>query len=178
MGLVGSIAAISSLTVSLSCRSIGPVGPRLVRGYTSTRFGSRAQGEPFTDTERELFTEYMYHTIAARGSGELALKHIFQLGAYARKPLLDRWVKRLHGNVSMERRLVTVGWSSSILMGLPFCEDFALAGGVYKGASGQVGEGISSHPGGSLLMSEKTVGVKICFLRERTYNSSEKTVVA
>ncbi|GAQ91164.1 lysophosphatidic acid acyltransferase/triacylglycerol lipase/phosphatidylcholine hydrolase, CGI-53 homolog [Klebsormidium nitens] len=71
-------------------RSIGPMGPRFVRGYTSVRFGSRAQGEPFTEEERQLFTEYMYHTIAARGSGELALKHIFQLGAYARQPLLDK----------------------------------------------------------------------------------------
>ncbi|CAG2171562.1 unnamed protein product, partial [Oppiella nova] len=80
----------SNVTPQGFIRSIGPIGPRFVRGYTSARFGSRAQGEPFTDRERDLFTEYMYHTIAARGSGELALKYIFQLGAYARKPLLDK----------------------------------------------------------------------------------------
>jgi abhydrolase domain-containing protein 5 len=33
-------------------------------------------------------TDYMFHTLAARASGELCLKYIFSLGAFARSPLL------------------------------------------------------------------------------------------
>ena len=31
----------------------------------------------------------MYHTLAAKASGELCLKYIFSFGAFARKPLLQ-----------------------------------------------------------------------------------------
>lgn len=34
----------------------------------------------------------MYHTLAAKASGELCLKHIFSFGAFARSPLLQRSV--------------------------------------------------------------------------------------
>jgi len=34
----------------------------------------------------------MFHTLAARASGELCLKYIFSLGAFARSPLLTRYI--------------------------------------------------------------------------------------
>lgn len=36
--------------------------------------------------------DYVYHTLAAKASGELCLKYLFTFGAFARKPLLERWV--------------------------------------------------------------------------------------
>ena len=33
--------------------------------------------------------DYIYHTLAAKASGELCLKYIFSFGAFARKPLLQ-----------------------------------------------------------------------------------------
>lgn len=35
--------------------------------------------------------DYVYHTLAAKASGELCLKYIFSFGAFARKPLLQRF---------------------------------------------------------------------------------------
>jgi abhydrolase domain-containing protein 5 len=34
--------------------------------------------------------DYVYHTFVAKASGELCLKYIFSLGAFARMPLLHR----------------------------------------------------------------------------------------
>lgn len=39
-----------------------------------------------------LSIDYMYHTLAARASGELCLKYIFAFGALARSPLVTRYV--------------------------------------------------------------------------------------
>lgn len=36
--------------------------------------------------------DYVYHTLAAKASGELCLKYIFSFGAFARMPLLHRSV--------------------------------------------------------------------------------------
>lgn len=36
--------------------------------------------------------DYVYHTLAAKASGELCLKYIFAFGAFARMPLLQRFV--------------------------------------------------------------------------------------
>ena len=36
-----------------------------------------------------LLEDYIYHTLAAKASGELCLKYIFSFGAFARKPLLQ-----------------------------------------------------------------------------------------
>lgn len=38
-----------------------------------------------------LGTDYIFHTLAARPSGELCLKYIFSLGAFARLPLAQRF---------------------------------------------------------------------------------------
>lgn len=35
--------------------------------------------------------DYVYHTLAAKASGELCLKYIFSFGAFARMPLLHRF---------------------------------------------------------------------------------------
>ena len=100
-----------------SCRGLGPWGPNIVRKYTSARFGSYATGELLNEEESKLLTgtihttciiqvfitqpltlffpvylDYIYHTLAAKGSGELCLKYIFSFGAFARKPLLHRFV--------------------------------------------------------------------------------------
>jgi len=40
--------------------------------------------------------DYVYHTLAAKASGELCLKYIFSFGAFARKPLLQRYVHQKH----------------------------------------------------------------------------------
>ncbi|KAJ4775220.1 1-acylglycerol-3-phosphate O-acyltransferase [Rhynchospora pubera] len=70
-------------------RGLGPWGRNIVQKYTGNRFGSYSQGDPLTEEESKLLTEYFYHTLAAKASGELCLKYIFSLGAFARKPLLE-----------------------------------------------------------------------------------------
>ncbi|KAI7743666.1 hypothetical protein M8C21_031034, partial [Ambrosia artemisiifolia] len=64
-----------------------PWGPNLVRKYTSARFG---EGDMLSEEESKLLTDYIYHTLAAKASGELCLKYIFSFGAFARSPLLQR----------------------------------------------------------------------------------------
>ncbi|KAL8130632.1 hypothetical protein V2J09_019787 [Rumex salicifolius] len=78
----------SNFTPQKIVRGLGPWGPNLVRRYTTARFGEYATGELLNDQESSLLTDYVYHTLAAKGSGELCLKYIFSFGAFARKPLL------------------------------------------------------------------------------------------
>ncbi|KAL6504727.1 hypothetical protein OROHE_023485 [Orobanche hederae] len=78
----------SNFTPQKIIRGLGPWGPNMVRKYTSARFGSYAQGTALTEDESRLLTDYAYHTLAAKASGELCLKHIFSFGAFARNPLL------------------------------------------------------------------------------------------
>lgn len=101
----------------LSCRGIGPFGPDVVHKYTSARFGAYSSGEVLSDEETRLLTgifkrlicwslvlsgyydltvipsceDYVYHTLVARPSGELCMKHIFAFGAFTRVPLLQRY---------------------------------------------------------------------------------------
>ncbi|KAL6527452.1 hypothetical protein OROGR_016542 [Orobanche gracilis] len=77
----------SNFTPQKIIRGLGPWGPNMVRKYTSARFGSYAQGTALTEDESRLLTDYAYHTLAAKASGELCLKHIFSFGAFARNPL-------------------------------------------------------------------------------------------
>ncbi|CAM0151819.1 unnamed protein product [Urochloa decumbens] len=79
----------SNFTPQRIVRGLGPWGPGLVQKYTSARFGTRSNGELLTDQESALLTDYIYHTLAAKASGELCLKYIFSFGAFARKPLLQ-----------------------------------------------------------------------------------------
>ncbi|KAK9080342.1 hypothetical protein SSX86_000100 [Deinandra increscens subsp. villosa] len=80
----------SNFTPMKVVRGLGPFGPNLVRRYTSARFGAYSTGEALTEEESRLLTDYVYHTLAAKASGELCLKHIFSFGAFARSPLLQR----------------------------------------------------------------------------------------
>ncbi|XP_074279363.1 putative 1-acylglycerol-3-phosphate O-acyltransferase [Silene latifolia] len=79
----------SNFTPMKVVRGLGPFGPNLVRKYTSARFGSYATGDMLSEEESKLLTDYVYHTLAAKGSGELCLKYIFSFGAFARKPLVN-----------------------------------------------------------------------------------------
>ncbi|CAL9089762.1 probable 1-acylglycerol-3-phosphate O-acyltransferase [Musa acuminata AAA Group] len=79
----------SNVTPQKVIRGLGPWGPDLVRRYTSARFGSYSTGDMLTEEESSLLTDYVYHTLAAKASGELCLKYIFSFGAFARKPLLQ-----------------------------------------------------------------------------------------
>ncbi|WEW57300.1 hypothetical protein PRK78_002765 [Emydomyces testavorans] len=65
----------------------GPLGPRLVSGWTSRRFSHLPQ-----DEARALH-EYAYSLFRLRGSGEYALSYILAPGAYARSPM----IRRIHG---------------------------------------------------------------------------------
>ncbi|XP_057793816.1 probable 1-acylglycerol-3-phosphate O-acyltransferase [Salvia miltiorrhiza] len=79
----------SNFTPQKIVRGLGPWGPDLVRKYTSARFGSYSDGNILNEDESRLLTDYIYHTLAAKASGELCLKYIFSFGAFARKPLLQ-----------------------------------------------------------------------------------------
>ncbi|KAL9273120.1 putative 1-acylglycerol-3-phosphate O-acyltransferase [Drosera capensis] len=78
----------SNFTPQKIIRGLGPWGPDMVRRYTSARFGSYSSGDMLKEDESNLLTDYVYHTLAAKASGELCLKYIFSFGAFARKPLV------------------------------------------------------------------------------------------
>ncbi|XP_042474819.1 probable 1-acylglycerol-3-phosphate O-acyltransferase [Macadamia integrifolia] len=82
----------SNFTPQTVVRGLGPWGPDLVRRYTSARFGVYSTGAVLNEEESKLLTDYVYHTLAAKASGELCLKYIFSFGAFARLPLLQRLV--------------------------------------------------------------------------------------
>ncbi|KAJ6412064.1 hypothetical protein OIU84_005183 [Salix udensis] len=79
----------SNFTPQKVIRGLGPLGPDMVRRYTTARFGAYSTGEVLAGEECKLLTDYVYHTLAAKASGELCLKYIFSFGAFARKPLLQ-----------------------------------------------------------------------------------------
>lgn len=78
----------SNFTPQKVVRTVGRWGPDLVRRYTSARFGTRSIGNVLNEEESQLLSDYIYHTLAAKASGELCLKYIFAFGAFARTPLL------------------------------------------------------------------------------------------
>ncbi|KAH9297735.1 hypothetical protein KI387_029417, partial [Taxus chinensis] len=79
----------SNFTPQRIVRSLGPWGPNLVRKYTNARFGTHSTGDTLNEEESNLLSDYVYHTLAAKASGELCLKYIFSFGAFARKPLVQ-----------------------------------------------------------------------------------------
>jgi pimeloyl-ACP methyl ester carboxylesterase len=87
-GLLANYIWESNFTPQKIVRGLGPWGPNLVQKYAGMRFGERAQGAKLTEDESKLMSDYMYHTLAARASGELCLKYIFEFGALARSPLV------------------------------------------------------------------------------------------
>ncbi|KHG01463.1 Abhydrolase domain-containing 4 [Gossypium arboreum] len=75
----------SNFTPQKIIRGLGPWGPDLVRKYTAARFTNRYSPEGvFTEEESRLLSDYVYHTSAAKASGELCLKYIFAFGAFNR----------------------------------------------------------------------------------------------
>ena len=62
----------------------GPLGPRLVSGWTSRRFSHLPQEEALA------LHDYAYSLFRLRGSGEYALAYILAPGAFARSPLIRR----------------------------------------------------------------------------------------
>uniref|UniRef100_A0A5B7BRD7 1-acylglycerol-3-phosphate O-acyltransferase n=1 Tax=Davidia involucrata TaxID=16924 RepID=A0A5B7BRD7_DAVIN len=80
----------SNLTPQKLIRGFGPFGPDLVRRYTSARFVTYSTGDTLAEEESRLLTDYTYHTLAAKSSGDLCLKYIFAFGGFARMPLTHR----------------------------------------------------------------------------------------
>lgn len=68
-------------------RALGPLGKTIVQGYTQRRF---ITGNHLTEEEVAAFSEFMYGCVAAKGSGEYALRHILMPFAFARSPLETR----------------------------------------------------------------------------------------
>lgn len=62
----------------------GPLGPRLVSGWTSRRFSHLPPEEALA------LHDYSYSLFKLRGSGEYALAYILAPGAFARSPLIRR----------------------------------------------------------------------------------------
>ena len=65
-------------------RWAGPLGPRLVSGWTSRRFSH------LPADEAKALHDYSYSIFSMRGSGEYALSYILAPGAFARSPLIQR----------------------------------------------------------------------------------------
>ncbi|KAK6537601.1 hypothetical protein TWF694_011781 [Orbilia ellipsospora] len=62
----------------------GPLGPRLVSGWTSRRFSM------LPEAESEALHMYSYTLFKQKGSGEYALSYLLAPGAFARDPLINR----------------------------------------------------------------------------------------
>lgn len=65
-------------------RASGPLGPRLVSGWTSRRFSH------LPPAEADALHTYTYSLFRQRGSGEYALPYLLAPGAYARRPVINR----------------------------------------------------------------------------------------
>lgn len=65
----------------------GPLGPRLVSGWTSRRFSQ------LPEEEAQALHDYSYALFRQRGSSEYALAYLLAPGAFARSPL----IRRIHG---------------------------------------------------------------------------------
>ncbi|EEY14916.1 abhydrolase domain-containing protein [Verticillium alfalfae VaMs.102] len=65
-------------------RFSGPLGPRIVSGWTSRRFNHLPTAEALS------LHDYAFSVFRQKGSGEYALPYILAPGAYARSPIIDR----------------------------------------------------------------------------------------
>ena len=65
-------------------RLTGPMGPRLVSGWTSRRFNH------LPAEQSQALHDYSYSLFRQKGSGEYALAYILAPGAFARSPLIRR----------------------------------------------------------------------------------------
>jgi len=80
----------------------GPLGPRLVSGWTSRRFSQ------LPEEEAQALHDYSYALFRQRGSSEYALGYLLAPGAFARSPLIRRiqgvgrqWVNTSGGGLGM-----------------------------------------------------------------------------
>ncbi|KAI1386725.1 alpha/beta-hydrolase [Hypoxylon trugodes] len=65
-------------------RMAGPLGPRVVSGWTSRRFNHLGP------EEKQTLHDYAYSIFKQRGSGEYALPYLLAPGAHARRPIVNR----------------------------------------------------------------------------------------
>lgn len=65
-------------------RMAGPLGPRVVSGWTARRFNH------LPEDEAQALHDYSFSIFKQKGSGEYALAHILAPGAYARMPVINR----------------------------------------------------------------------------------------
>nr|POE94421.1 putative cardiolipin-specific deacylase, mitochondrial [Quercus suber] len=65
-------------------RLTGPLGPRLVSGWTSRRFSH------LPNDEAQALHDYSYSLFRQQGSGEYVLAYVLAPGAFARSPLIRR----------------------------------------------------------------------------------------
>jgi len=84
----------------------GPLGPRLVSGWTSRRFSH------LPANEAQALHDYAYSLFRLRGSGEYALAYILAPGAFARSPL----IRRIH---SVGRQHISGDEANSPVAGSP-----------------------------------------------------------
>jgi cardiolipin-specific phospholipase len=84
----------------------GPLGPRLVSGWTSRRFSH------LPANEAQALHDYSYSLFRLRGSGEYALAYILAPGAFARSPL----IRRIH---SVGRQHISGDEANSPVAGSP-----------------------------------------------------------
>ncbi|KAI5779213.1 Alpha/Beta hydrolase protein [Geopyxis carbonaria] len=85
----------------------GPLGPRLVSGWTSRRFNA------LPPEESQALHNYAYSLFRQRGSGEYALAYVLAPGAYARRPLIWRvqdLVKKVPGGIPSVWMYGEVDW--------------------------------------------------------------------
>ncbi|ODA76389.1 hypothetical protein RJ55_08235 [Drechmeria coniospora] len=65
-------------------RLTGPLGPRLISGWSSRRFNH------LPPNEAQALHDYSFSIFKQKGSGEYALAYILAPGAYARRPVINR----------------------------------------------------------------------------------------
>jgi len=101
-------------------RIAGPLGPRLVSGWTGRRFGSLEK------QESQALHDYSYSLFRQQGSGEYALAYILAPGAYARSALIKRvqglgrqWLDRSHTSPQSDETSSTPGSGRARETGIP-----------------------------------------------------------
>ena len=79
----------SGVTPASFIRGIGPIGPGLVEKHVTRRFNIHGEGLKREDEQKAL-SRYIYLILAAKASGDQALRRLLAPGAWAHKPLSQR----------------------------------------------------------------------------------------
>jgi len=80
----------AGVTPGALVRALGPFGPRAVAAALRRRAARWTFAQPLPDGALDALGAYLFHTLAAPGSGEHALRHLLAPGAAPRAPLLPR----------------------------------------------------------------------------------------